>query len=270
MLSTPNEVKADYAGLSVIAIDDELPTHQSLVLNVTHPHATSQQFLVSQLIKHESDAGINPLVDAAASLFSTMGKIKHIPAGVDLLELHHELVQEVELFQQTLKSQQYDSDNVLEFIPVTTYVLCATLDSIISEAPWASNWKQHQLLATFMPEPPSQRGFFIILEKLIRYPDIYIDVMEFIYLCLSFGFKFQNETNEVNREQLEQITNSLYKRIRAYRGGVSKVLSPFPLKAIPPQAPVSNSKKSSSIWNGVTILLSGLLMSALILLLYFW
>ena len=63
-------------------------------------------------------------------------------------------------------------------------------------------------------------------------PNIYIDVMEFMYICLSLGFgmRKQHDSHEFNQEQLERVTHSLYKRIRAYRGNFSKVLSPVSIK----------------------------------------
>jgi len=57
-------------------------------------------------------------------------------------------------------------------------------------------------------------------------------------ICLSMGYCGQYQNNGQDQAHLEQITNSLYKYIRAYRGNVSKLLSPAPLKPPKMAAPV--------------------------------
>jgi type VI protein secretion system component VasF len=44
------------------------------------------------------------------------------------------------------------------------------------------------------------------------------------------GYKGQYRGTEHSQYQLEQITNNLYKHIRAFRGTISKTLSPTPIK----------------------------------------
>lgn len=68
------------------------------------------------------------------------------------------------------------------------------------------------------------------MERAIKEPALYIDLMELMFLCLSLGYKGQYRTTEHCQFQLELITNNLYKHIRAYRGNFSKTLSPTPLK----------------------------------------
>lgn len=53
-----------------------------------------------------------------------------------------------------------------------------------------------------------------------------------MYLCLSMGYKGQYRSTEHNHYQLEQITNNLYKHIRAHRGSFSKALSPAGMKPL--------------------------------------
>jgi type VI secretion system protein ImpK len=71
-----------------------------------------------------------------------------------------------------------------------------------------------------------------------------------MYICLSLGFKGNYRSTEYNKTQLEQITNSLYKHIRAYRGDFSKTLSPFPIKSSAPPAtttqPAAITKKATN------------------------
>lgn len=191
--------------------------------------ASSQQQLLppGKFITHHPKAGLNPLTDAAAYLFSIIGKLKQVKSYRNLSKLHQELVQELNVFQDVTKSQGYTS----EYILVGRYALCATLDDIIANTPWGSQgqWDSYSLLNTLNQESMQHDRFFIILDRIIKEPSLYIDVMELMYICLSLGYKGSYRATEFSHNQLEQITNGLYKRIRAHRGDFTKILSPFPI-----------------------------------------
>lgn len=216
---------------------------QTLANALSHPHPTTQLLLTSKIRMHKPEAGLNPLVDAAATVFSTMGRLKHVKSCWNLAELREELIQEIEYYREAVQVYHQGEQYLAEYIPITCYALCATLDDVIASTPWGGQgkWNQYSLVVAFNQEPLSQKSFFIILERLVRDPAIYIDVMEFMYICLSLGFKCHFNTNnaEFDYEQLEQITNSLYKRIRSHRGNFSKVLSPYPVRAASARADIT-------------------------------
>jgi type VI secretion system protein ImpK len=193
---------------------------------------------------HTAKAGLNPLVDAAGYLFSVIGKLKQIKAYKQLNKLQDELVQEIDTFQETVKNQGYN----VEYSIVCRYLLCATLDDIIENTTWGGNgkWEQYSLLAAFNQDKQHQDKFFAIMERAIKEPALYIDLMELMYLCLSMGYKGRYKATEHSTYQLEQITNNLYKHIRAHRGSFSKTLSPTPLKASGAKAIIRN--KSSLLF----------------------
>lgn len=211
--------------------DDEQITTSALV-NSASSH---QLILTHKLNTHLPESGLNPLVDAAGQLFTTMGKLKQLKSCDDLNGLHNELVQEIENYKEIVQTLGYVEDYLSEYIPITCYALCVTLDDIILNTSWGGDgkWDTYALVHTFTPDAPSHMSFFIILERLIRDTDVYIDVIEFMYICLSLGFKcgYNSNTTEFNHEQVQQIINALYKRIRAYRKDFSKTLSPFPIRA---------------------------------------
>lgn len=213
---------------SFVAHAEETPTHHPLLLP-------------SQFIIHHPKAGLNPLVDSAASLFSIMGKLKLLKSYRKLGKLHQQLVQEINRFQEAAKTQGYTA----EYIAVSRYAFCATLDDIITHCSWGADgqWDNYSLLETVNQEPQQPDRFFMIVDRMSKQPDLYIDVMELMYLCLSFGYKGSYRANEFSHYQLEQIINALYKRIRAYRGDFSKMLSPFSIKA----APIATPAKKASI-----------------------
>lgn len=228
---------------------------QSLASAITHPNPTTQLLLTTKITPHRPEVGVNPLVDAAAYLFSMLGKLKHLKSYGNLSELHAELVKQIKQYQEAVCTYSYNHECISEYIPITTYALCATLDDVIASTPWGGRhrWDEYSLVVTFNQESLSQKSFFIILERLVRDPAIYIDVMEFMYICLSLGFRchYSAGLSEFDHDQIEQITNALYKRIRAYRGNFSKALSPFPIK--PPQATGLSSWNTLPVWLGILI-----------------
>ena len=180
------------------------------------------------MVKHHPKAGLNPIVDAAGYLLSALGKLKLIQSYQQLGKLQKELIQEINTFQEAIKHQGYGT----EYVVVCRYVMCAAFDDIISNTAWGSDgeWENYYLLAAFNQDVQHHDKFFTIMERSINDPSSYIDLMELMYICLSMGYKGQYRATEYSQFQLEQITNNLYKHIRAKRGSFSKALSPSPLK----------------------------------------
>src|SRR3990167_1521922 len=187
-----------------------------------------QQWLPNKIVTHSPKAGLNPLVDAAAYLFSAIGKLKQLKSHHHLAKLQKELIEEIDSFQDRAKILNYNSEYVL----VCRYALCSSLDDIITNTSWGGQgqWEPYLLLAVYKQDMGHQEKFFMILERLIKNPALYIDLMEFMYLCLSLGFKGQYKTTEYSHHHLELTTEILYQHIRAYRGNFNKTLSPLPIK----------------------------------------
>lgn len=210
-----------------------LPTeHETALDRVKTNGPTSALLLPGRIVTHSVKAGLNPLVDAAGYLFSIIGKIKHLKSYRHLSKLQTELVQEINLFHDNVKNKNYNP----EYLIVCRYVLCAVADDIIANTPWGgqNQWDSYSLLASFNQDTQHHDKFFSILDRAIKDPSVYIDLMELMYISLSLGYKGRYRTTEHSQYQLEQITNNLYKHIRAYRGNFNKMLSPTPLKAIRP------------------------------------
>lgn len=204
----------------------------------------SSQFLPSRLITHHVNAGVNPVVDAAAFLFTILGKLKQLTTYKQFNALQKELIYELELFQNALKGHSYPP----EYSMVCRYVLCATFDDVIANTIWGGqgHWNSYTLLGFFNQENEQHEKFFTLLERALKEPNVYIDLMELIYLCLSMGYKGQYRSTEHHQYQLLQITNTLYQHIRAYRGSHSRVLSPAAIKPTK-MRPIIPKKNSLSV-----------------------
>lgn len=213
-------------------IETEHPTTHfpeiSLASVITHLRNPSHVLLSHKIILHNPKAGLNPLVDAAAYLFSSIGKLKQAKSFRHLDKLHKELFDEINTFQQVTKACHYSA----EYLLVSRYALCATIDDIILNSPWGTQgqWDRYSLLKTFKQDTSDRDRFFLLLDRIIKDPATYIDLMEFMYICLSLGFKGNYRLTEFNNYQLDQITETLYRHIRDYRGDFSKHLSPYPLR----------------------------------------
>lgn len=184
--------------------------------------------LPGRIVTHHPTSGINPLVDAASYLFSILGKLKQLNHYQQIDKLQQQLITEVKNFQSRIKQSGYDQ----EYRLVCHYIICATFDDIIGNTSWGNQgqWEHYSLLKTFKQDPQHQSKFFTIVERAIKEPSIYIDLMELSYICLSLGYKGPYRATEHNHYKLEQITNNLYKHIRAYRGNANRALSPAPLR----------------------------------------
>lgn len=196
------------------------------------PAGNTQHLVIPQkFITHHPKSGLNPLADCAGYLFSLVGKLKLLKSYRHLSKLQKDMIDAIRSFEEAAKTLQYSGECIL----VSRYAMCATVDDVFANTPWGAQgqWDSYRLLAAFNQEAPHQDRFFVILERIIKDPVLYIDVMEFMYICLSLGYKGQYRSTEYSNNQLEQITNTLYKRIRAHRGDFCKKLSPYPIKALP-------------------------------------
>lgn len=213
--------------------------------NIKIFNSSSPLLLPNRIINHNPKAGVNPLVDAAGYLLSVIGKLKQLKTYRQLAKLQKELIHEMNVFHEAIKNRGYNT----EYTIVCRYVLCATFDDIISHLSWGSQgqWEVYSLLAAFNQDVQHQDKFFTILERAIKEPALYIDLMELMYISLSIGYKGQYRATEHSQYQLEQITNNLYKHIRAHRGSFSKILSPMPLKS-------SKTTANSARQNGLSML----------------
>jgi len=216
--------------------------------------------LLTRSITHSPKAGLNPLADAASFLFSVTGELKYNTRARQLHALQKELIQEVNSFEETITQHGYNA----EYIIICRYVLCATLDDVIANTSWGGHgqWDGHNLLNAFNQDAQHQTKFFTILDRALKDPTHYIDLMEFIYICLSMGYKGQYRATEHSQYQLEQITNNLYKHIRAYRGSFSKTLSPVPLKT--PKAHLEAPEQNNTSLPFIFIITACIMMSIFI------
>ncbi|WP_309644007.1 type VI secretion system protein TssL, long form [Phenylobacterium sp.] len=168
--------------------------------------------------------GNNPLLAAAAPLITLVNALRSATQPGDIGQLRQTVIDELRRFQQVARARAAPDDEVRH----GHYALCALIDEVVLSTPWGSKsaWPKQSLVATFHNEVVSGDRMLEIAEALEARPNRSPNLLELIYLCLSFGFegRLRLETQGANR--LFQMRERIYNAIRQVRGAFERALSP--------------------------------------------
>ncbi len=167
-----------------------------------------------------SQVGINPLVAASSSLFFLVEKIKSLREAPDIEKLHADLLHEVRAFEHQAQMRNYRA----AVIYAARYALCLWIDEVILNLPWgqASGWTDLQLVDT--NETTQANPFFVLLNRCLQDPATHIDMLELLYLCLSFGLQGDYRHSDNGQWQLIEIRDHLFETICQQRDQFPKQL----------------------------------------------
>ncbi len=167
--------------------------------------------------------GLNPLVNAAASLIGVFEKTRGSMSHPDIGGLHQRLASEIRAFENRLREQGIAPEIVL----AARYVMCSVLDETVLNTPWGSDsaWAQKTLLSVFHNETSGGEKFFLILDRMRQAPAENINMIELMYICLSLGFEGKYRLHARGRDAIEQIRDELFTVIRQYRGDYERSLA---------------------------------------------
>ncbi len=171
-----------------------------------------------------SMTGMNQLNACASTLFSLISRIRNRAQHMDPDKLRQSVVAEVRNFESRALQAQIDPQTV----KIARYAICATLDDVVLNTPWGgqSSWAQKSMVGTFHRETVGGDRFYDLLARLEKEPSNNIDLLEFLYMCLSLGFEGRLRVEQNGSEKHLQIRNGLARIIRAQRGPVERDLSP--------------------------------------------
>lgn len=167
-----------------------------------------------------SQVSTNSLTAAAAALFFLVEKIKTLDEAPDIEKLSEDISHELTAFEHQAQTHGYSSKLVL----AARFALCLWIDETILNAPWGedSEWQEQRLVD---PTTQSHKSpFFALLNRCLHDTAAYIDLLELLYLCLSFGYEGEYRHSEKGHIQLIEIRNYLFERITQQRGNLSKQL----------------------------------------------
>lgn len=167
--------------------------------------------------------GLNPLVQAASPLLLLIGALRNSTSSMDVSGLRRHALDEVRRFEERARASGVRSEIVL----AARYALCAGLDEAVLSTPWGaqSEWAQHPLLVALHREAWGGEKFFEMLDRISVDPAKHIDLMELQYLVLALGFTGKYQMLERGHEQLADLQQGLYRKIRAERGPADRELA---------------------------------------------
>ena len=168
--------------------------------------------------------GVNQLVAIATPLLSLVSRIRNRAQHMDPEKLRQSVMGEVRAFENAALKAGEDAQKV----KVARYALCATLDDVVLNTPWGeqSSWAMQSMVGTFHRETVGGDRFFDLLARLEQDPGSNIDLLEFLYMCLSLGFEGRLRVENGGQDRHLQIRNSLARIIRGQRGEFERDLSP--------------------------------------------
>lgn len=110
--------------------------------------------------------------------------------------------------EQILREHHYEPGVIVSF----RYVLCTFIDEIALGHGWGAknSWFQKSLLTYFHNETWGGEKVYILLEKLMAESKRYLDLLEFMYVCFSLGFRGRYKVTGQNTEEFEHIFRKLH------------------------------------------------------------
>ncbi|MDU8924529.1 type IVB secretion system protein IcmH/DotU [Pasteurellaceae bacterium LIM206] len=151
---------------------------------------------------------INPMVDAATPLLGMVLRLKDITDQDMPTMLYGQVVQDIQSLEQILREYHYEPGSIISF----RYVLCTFIDEIALGHGWGakSSWFQKSLLTYFHNETWGGEKVYVLLDKLMAEPQRYLDLLEFIYVCFSLGFRGRYKVSSQNTDDFENIFRKLH------------------------------------------------------------
>ena len=147
---------------------------------------------------------LNPMIDAATPLLGMVMRLSTMNSQAMPEHLFAQVVTDVQAVEQLLQEQGYEPGVIVSF----RYIL----------------WIKQSLLVHFHNEAWGGEKVFILLERLIREPVRYQDLLEFLYLCFSLGFRGRYKVAIQQQDEFERIYQRLHHALHKLRGD-----APFPL-----------------------------------------
>lgn len=171
-----------------------------------------------------AQTGDNPLVNNAAVLLGLISSLRSLPYHADAASLRAHIVEEIKSFEVNTRNLGATPEDIF----TARYLLCAVLDETVLSTNWGgeSTWSKQSLLSTFHNETWGGEKFFLILDRLLQDPARHINLLELIYLCLSFGFEGKYRVLEGGRSKLDERREQLHIRLQQLRGEYVRELSP--------------------------------------------
>ncbi len=156
----------------------------------------------------------NPIISAAKPVLVSSNAMKNSTTQLSTEKVLFRFSKMIEDFE----SEAEREGAPYEMVKAAQYCLCAFVDESAVRSGWANEqWSQKSLLVSFFDETWGGERFFEILEKAKLDVDKNLYLIEFIYLCLQFGYKGKYQIANNGDSLLEQEKSKLIGLIRSKR-----------------------------------------------------
>jgi len=169
-------------------------------------------------------SGLNPLLAAANRLLNVLPQLRSSVQHPNPTALRDSLAQGIRQFEAQARSAGVPTEKVV----AARYALCTLIDETATSTPLGASgaWAHQGLLALFHGEVGGGEKFFQLMARLAENPQVNLDVLELMYVCLEFGFEGRYRVTEGGQRQLEAIRQRLLMIIRKQRGEYERDLAP--------------------------------------------
>lgn len=165
----------------------------------------------------------NPLIEEAGDLFSLIGPIRSTTSHPDVMGFKAHCINLIKQYETRLNSRGVSAEEIKH----ACYCLCSFIDESVLNTNWGSDseWASLSLLSNFYQETFGGEYFYTLLEHSLGEPKQNIQLIELMYLCLSFGFVGKMRLQEQGYERLNLIKERAYKAIKSVKGEATSQLS---------------------------------------------
>jgi type VI secretion system protein ImpK len=175
--------------------------------------------------------GNNQLAQAAATIFSLSNRLKKNLSPLNPGEFKQNLLEIIKNFENKAQSFGYAQPTIHS----ARYALCALLDDIIEQTEWGKThqWDQTSLTSLFEQDNSQGKHFFIILKQAGEDVAANLDLLEILYLCITFGFIGKYRDQKKGNLLIANLADDLYECINRFRSNtktpllVKKAVSPY-------------------------------------------
>ena len=156
----------------------------------------------------------NPLIEATKPVLILANSMQQTTSQLSTDSLINKFSLLINNFEENAEKNgaKYDA------IQAAKYCLCTFVDELAVRAGWADEtWSKNSLLVSFYDETWGGERFFEIIQNLKQDSDKNIDLLEFMYLCLQFGYKGKYQVLNNGELEIDKIKRDLLALIHSKR-----------------------------------------------------
>ena len=171
--------------------------------------------------------GTNPLIIAAGPLLDLLGRLRNSLTQASFTDLKTSISKSIEGFDAAAVANGAKQEHLFP----AKYAICTMADDVVMNLPGENKqiWAGDPMLPKYCQNARDGGvGFYRNLEKAMKVPGDYYDLLELKYTCLSLGFEGMHraEGAGTGAQALQQTRREIYNTLRRVEGSGNWALSP--------------------------------------------